>query len=352
LESSLRIQIKAAVASRVRWWMAGLTAAAMAGLLVTGPAASALAAYPGADGLIAFVRNGDIYSVNPESATPGSTVSRLTSDGRDSGPRWSPSGKQLAYLDRGNLWVMDANGSHKRRITDQSPAYTDARPSWSPNGRYLAFVKTRRGARYGYLTRYDTVTRKFATFSMPYHSERPTRRQVAVTALAAPVAWGRALNATGTTFGSFIIFEGATAPACPGSRYCLDALGYRSQPDYKNGFPSSDIQTKKPLRRLDPDWYPNSPLFSVDVLTTQEKCSSGHCGDTGIDTTIGAAPILPGAYQAVYSPAGVYLAYVRNVRGRAEIFIYSPPGVVPARSTALTTGTEPDWQPLAVRPAG
>jgi hypothetical protein len=323
----------------------------MAALLGTGPAGIARAAYPGAGGLIAFVRNGNIYTINPESATPAATVVRLTGDGHDSGPRWSPGGRQLAYLNRGNLWIMNANGSHKKRITSQAPGYTDARPTWSPNGRYLAFVMTRRGAADGYLTRYDTVTRRFVTFSMPYHSESPTRRQVRVTALPDPVAWARARDASGVTYGSFIVFEGGTAPACPASRYCLDALGFSAQTGYTNGFASAEDLTAKPLRLLDPDWYPNSPLFSTNVLTTQEKCSAGHCGDTGIDTTIGAAPILPGGYQAVYSPNGVFLAYVRNVRGRAEIFIYTPPTVAPVRTTALTTGTQPDWQPVAP-PAG
>lgn len=163
--------------------MAGLTAL---GLLGTGLAGTAQAAYPGQDGLIAFVRGGAIYRI----ATDGSGLTPLTSDGRDSGPRWSPDGQQIAYLDRGNLWIMSASGHDQAQITRAAPAYTDARPSWSPNGRYLAFVKTRHGRAYGYLTRYNTVTRGFATFSVPYHSEAPTVRQVKVTARPAPVAWG------------------------------------------------------------------------------------------------------------------------------------------------------------------
>jgi hypothetical protein len=332
---------------RARWWTAGsavLAAAAVAGITFAG---TAEAAYPGSDGLIAFVRNGNIYTINPESATPGSTIVRLTRDGHASGPRWSPNGLQLAYLDSGNLWIMDANGSHKTKITGRAPSYTDARPTWSPNGRYLAFVRTRKGASYGYLTRYDTVTRKFATFSTPYNSEQPTRRQIKVTALPAAVAWAWARDATGVSYGSFIIFEGATAPRCASGSYCLDALGFGSQSDYRNGFPSGEDATTKPIRQLDPDWYPNSPLFSVNALTTQEKCPGGHCSPQGIDVTIGSSPSLPGAYQAVYSPSGAFIAYVENVHGTPGIYIYSPPTVGPIITGALTTGTQPDWQPLA-----
>lgn len=337
-------------ARRARWWMPGLSAVAVAALVATGLTGTAQAAYQGLDGLIAFVRNGNIYTINPESTTPGSTVVRLTRDGHDSGPRWSPSGKRLAYLDRGNLWIMNANGSHKKRLTDQAPAYTDARPSWSPDGRYLAFVKTKKGKGFGYLTRYDTVTHKLVTFSTPSHSEQPTKRQIKVTALPAAVAWAWARDATGVTFGSFIIFEGATAPRCPSSRFCLDALGFGSQAYYRNGFASAEDLTKKPVRLLDPDWYPISPLFSVNALTTQEKCAASTCTHTGIDLTIGASPILSGGYQAVYSPTGNFVAYVKNVRGKPGIFIWSRPGIVPIPTRKLTAGTEPDWQPVPVPP--
>lgn len=332
---------------RAWWWSAGSAVLATGALVGTGFAGIAQAAYPGSNGLIAFVRNGDIYTINPESTTPSSTVVRLTHDGHDSGPRWSPNGLQLAYLDKGNLWIMNANGSHKTQITSQAPAYTDARPSWSPNGRYLAFVKAKKGVGYGYLTRYDTVTHRFATFSTPYNSEQPTRRQIKVTALRAAVAWAWARNATGVSYGSFIIFEGATAPRCASSSHCLDALGFGAQSDYRNGFPSGEGETTKPIRQLDPDWYPNSPLFSVNALTTQQKCSGGHCTHQGINLTIGSAPVLAGAYEAVYSPSGTLLAYVKNVHRTPKIYIYSPPTVGPIIQGALTTGTEPDWQPLA-----
>jgi hypothetical protein len=324
---------------------AGATALAAIALMLTGVAGPAQAAYHGNNGLIAFVRSGNIYTIDPEASPAGPTTVRLTRDGHDSGPRWSPNGKQIAYLDRGNLWIMNANGGHKTRITDQAPAYYDSRPTWSPDGRYLAFVKSKRGKDYGYLTRYDTHTHRFATFSTPYNSESPTTRQIKVTALAAPVAWAWAQSAS-PQFGSFIIFEQATYPVCPSGDYCLGALGFPAISYYRNGFASAEDFTPKPTRLLDPDWYPISPQFSVNVLTTQAKCTSSHCSYTGLDPTIGSAPILPGGYEGVYSPNGLYIAYVKNVHGRPEIYTYvqNPAVFIPPRE--LTTGTEPDWQPM------
>ena len=333
--------------SRARRGAAALSVLAASAVLTAALTGTAHAAYAGADGRIAFVRHANIYTINPESATPGSTVRRLTRDGHDAGPRWSPDGKQLAYLDRGNLWVMNANGSHKTRLTNQSPAYTDARPSWSPNGRYLAFVKTKNGAAFGYLTRYDTVTHKLATFSTPFNSEAPTRRQTKVTALPTAVAWGWARDATGVSYGSFIIFEGeGSGPFCHSGWYCLDALGFPAQSRYRNGFPSAEWQTRKPVRHLDPDWYPSSPLFSENVLTTQARCPHGRCANAGINETIAGPLTLPGAYQAVYSPDGGFIAYVRNTHGTAKIYILGPPTVGPIFPNGLTTGSQPDWQPV------
>jgi Dipeptidyl peptidase IV (DPP IV) N-terminal region len=316
--------------------------------MLTGLAGTAQAAYHGNNGLIAFVRTGNIYTINPQSATPASTVRRLTRDGHDSGPRWSPNGARLAYLDRGNLWVMNANGSHKTRLTNQAPAYTDARPSWSPNGQYLAFVKTKKGAGFGYLTRYDIATRKLVTFSVPYNSEAPTVRQIKVRALpGTAVAWGWALDAGGGAYGSFIIVEGeGSTPFCQSGWYCLDAIGFPAQSRYKNGFPSAEWQTPKPVRHLDPDWYPNSPQFGTDLMTTQARCPHGHCTYSGINETVAGTLILPGAHQAVYSPNGLYIALVKNVRGKPEIYTFTPNATAYFPPRLLTTGTEPDWQPV------
>jgi hypothetical protein len=320
--------------------VAGLSALALLG---TGLAGTAQASYPGGDGLIAFVRDGNIYTIT----SGGTGLTRLTSSGTDSGPRWSPTGARIAYLDRGNLWIMSATGTHKTRITTAAPRYTDARPSWSPNGRYLAFVRTRHGHSYGYLTRYDTVTGKFATFSTPYESESPTVRQTAVTALPDPVAWGWAISASPSESGSFILFEGATKNFCEAHDFCLDAYGRPHQYQYRNGFPSAEDFTPQPTRLLDPDWFPITPQFGTNVLTTQESCSGSTCTHTGIDPGIGASPVVPGAYQAVYSPMGRQIAYVKNARGTPEIYLAfnvgSPVG------TLLTTGSQPDWQPVALR---
>ncbi|WP_229069819.1 hypothetical protein [Actinoplanes sp. DH11] len=79
--------------------------------------------------LVAYVRGGDVYT------SKGTTEKRLTTGGTSARPRWSPNGKQLAFLKDGQLWTMNADGSGQRRLTTRA---ADG-PSWSPDGKWIAF---------------------------------------------------------------------------------------------------------------------------------------------------------------------------------------------------------------------
>jgi WD40-like Beta Propeller Repeat len=328
--------IVAATGSAVTAALLGVALCGAATIKVTGTAGQAAAeAYPGANGRIAFVRNGNIFSIIPTPAPHG--LAELTHSGHASGPRWSPDGTRIAFLFRGNLWIMGANGGHKTQITHAAPLFTDSRPTWSPNGRYLAFVRTRRHHSSGRLTRYNTVTRHFVTFTDTINGH-PVR----VAALPAPVAWAVALNAANSP-GSFIVFEGAGTQCTTPFRYCLDALGFTHQDQYLNGFPSSEYSHTTKTRLTGPDWYPVSPQFDVDVLTTVENCAVSPCKHDGLALTIGATPVLPGAYEGVYSPDGTFIAFVQN-NEHGVPHIYTSPASALAH-VPLARGTDPDWQP-------
>jgi Tol biopolymer transport system component len=104
-----------------------LATAAAAGFasLFGGTAAHAADATP----TVAYVRGGAIY------VTSGGTETRLTEDEVNSRPRFAPNGKRIAYVHNDTIWVMNADGSGKRQVSDRSAGG----PAWSPDGASIAF---------------------------------------------------------------------------------------------------------------------------------------------------------------------------------------------------------------------
>ena len=84
-----------------------------------------------------------IILANPD----GSGQELITTDASDGAPAWSPDGRMIAFHSArdGNwdIYVMQAEGSNVRRLTDH--ATTQTMPEWSPDGRYVAFRSNRGG---------------------------------------------------------------------------------------------------------------------------------------------------------------------------------------------------------------
>jgi hypothetical protein len=79
-----------------------------------------------------------IFLIRPD----GTAEKQLTQMDSDN-PNWSPDGRRIAFDDdRGDLYVINADGSGLERLTSTPQKESD--PAWSPTGRVIAFV--RRGA--------------------------------------------------------------------------------------------------------------------------------------------------------------------------------------------------------------
>ena len=110
-------------------------------LVVVQPAG---AAYPGKNGEIAFQSTRDasveIYTVNPN----GGTAARITFPfGGNGDPAYSPDGSRIAFSKGGDIHVMKATGMNpdgtgSRRLTSMNGAELD--PTWSTDGTRIAFL--------------------------------------------------------------------------------------------------------------------------------------------------------------------------------------------------------------------
>jgi Tol biopolymer transport system component len=133
-------------------WRGALLGVAMAVLV----AAPAQAAFPGRNGLIAFVSNYEpttcgehscevdlprLYTVRPD----GQEQTRVSPcdeswDCEDSFPAWSPDGSRMAFTHNGEIWVMDADGSGAHTLGRRGEE-----PTWAPEGRRIAFASSQGG---------------------------------------------------------------------------------------------------------------------------------------------------------------------------------------------------------------
>ena len=79
---------------------------------------------------------GEIFVLN----TDGSGLRRLTRDNNANNPAWSPDGAHIAFNSvNGNIMVMAVDGRDIRQLTDGD--FFDANPAWSPDGTRIAFSR-------------------------------------------------------------------------------------------------------------------------------------------------------------------------------------------------------------------
>ena len=80
----------------------------------------------------------------------GSGLVELTSGNADRDPSWSPDGKHIVYagerLGGTNIIRMNADGTGQTALTDTQFPLGNFEPVWSPDGKKIAFVSSRAGA--------------------------------------------------------------------------------------------------------------------------------------------------------------------------------------------------------------
>jgi dipeptidyl aminopeptidase/acylaminoacyl peptidase len=124
--------------------------------LTTGPSPAVSPSFSPNGKRIAFARLGSgLFTINVD----GTELRRLTSNGRDGYPVWSPDGTRIAFIQiAGNQWrvfTMSPTGRGVRRLPQSPPA---GRPSWAPGGRSILIPSG------GDLVRIDAQTGKIQKY--------------------------------------------------------------------------------------------------------------------------------------------------------------------------------------------
>jgi hypothetical protein len=301
--------------------------AVLAGLFVP---ASAHATFPGANGKIAFVRNADIWTMNPD----GTGQVNLTNSAATEGdPAWSPDGTKIAFSGPRvqssggpQVYVMNADGSGVIHLGNG--VTPDHEPRWSPDGTEIAFLQN-----------------VYNVYAMPAVAETTSRRHVGMRPSCTcrssldELDWSPAGDAIAADFFCLPDTFGAVVGKFPASGGSFAPLSSGTSCDGTTDLPNDDVG---------PTWSPDSqriaffraPNFGTDPAGTYTMRPDGS------DLAYVGAVF---GNTAAWSPDQSKMAYTFGSRIRT--MNSDTTGVVD-----VTDGADPDWQPIPInsypRPKG
>jgi Tol biopolymer transport system component len=90
-------------------------------------------------GRLVFVGS-DYETLHVLDLATGETTLLVRLGGLIKDPAWSPDGESIAFrVVYGEIWIVDADGSNARQLTDYADGTCVGHPSWSPNATGIAF---------------------------------------------------------------------------------------------------------------------------------------------------------------------------------------------------------------------
>jgi Tol biopolymer transport system component len=289
-------------------------------------AGSAAAAFPGANGKIAFAHQPgaayefDIFTMDPNGQNP----TPLTSGPDvDLDPYYSGNGEKIAFSRWGSssqqIWIMNHDGTEQTQLTDPSDA-TDVHPAFSPDGKRIAFE------------RYDT-----SGGSQIWIMNADGSGQMQLTFPGPTFEKTEAGSPSFSPHGQTIVFDRYFGPT--GQDIWVMNVDGSGQTRLTTG---SDRSLNS-----HPDFSPNGQR----IVFAREAGSSTGIWVMNSDGS-GQSQVTDGVDgDPVFSPDGMWVAFGRAKSSSRDIFLADPNGlnqnVMPLTNNSEPVGDlRPSWQPL------
>ena len=284
----------------------------------------AYAAFPGANGKIAYTKASTAYEIHVMNQDGFGDVS--LGSGHD--PNWARDGIRIAFADSGGLWVMNGDGSGRHQIVGANADGTVSHPTWSPNGAHLAFAREK----------CVTDPQEFCTSKLETVNWDGTGETV-IQSSQNP----NPLEPNWSPDGSKIVFTGRVYANnfSPGDIYTIN-------PD---GTGESNLTNTASFEESAPDWSPDgqkilawgeqqNALFAMNANGTNQISIRSGSGLGGVFSPDGAKI----AFHDTNPPGGGVGVDAR------EIWTMNADGTDATRITNDPSGSynfQPSWQPVA-----
>ncbi len=308
-----------------------LTPAAVALLLALGVGLlgvgdPAQAAFPGAQGKVFFGHDGDIWKMSGNGAGATKLTTNFNAEGN---PTVSPDGSRVAYEFFSGIWVMNADGTAKKMLTDGMAAGSpDQDPAWSADGTKIAFS---RGGDIWSMNANGSGQRNLTNTSANEEYDpafSPAGGKLAYTRTSS--IWTMNLDGSGQTN----LTPEDLLPECPNSPgYFFD--GASKHPAY-----SPDGQT---IAFTGPIICNNTVGSDIWVMSATDGSGKTNLVDDNSTND----------FRPAFSPSGNQIVFESNRHGGSSpTELFSMPATPGAQITRITTNSvwdaDADWAPLDV----